>query len=81
MQICTGNPNQLWAYDEPARDGSNRHVVMSEAEILETYKVYWIEQMTKINKQSLITDENCIDDWIIVNWAYKVESREENAKL
>lgn len=66
-QICTGNPEQLWAYDEPTPEG-NRHVVMSEKQIFRAYYPYWRKMMRKVGKRGSMY--NCIDDWIIVNWAY-----------
>ncbi len=75
-QICTGNPDQLWEYDEPNEDGSDRHVVKSEKEILREYGDYWYSRMKEISKEDLISEVNCIDDWIIVNWASKVNMEE-----
>lgn len=72
-QICTGNPDQRWEYDEPNEDGTNNHVIMSEREIFDVYFSRWAEMMMNIGKQELSTRENCIDEWIIVNWASKVE--------
>lgn len=66
--ICTGNPNQLWEYDEYTPEG-NVNIEMSEKQILDSYKEWWSEQMIKVGKANLISDENCIDDWIVVNWA------------
>lgn len=65
------NLEQKWAYDEPGPDG-NVHVVKTEKEILDTFFEFWSNELIKQKKFHLITDENCIDDWVAVNWAYKV---------
>lgn len=74
--ICTGNPNQLWAYDEPDINGENRHVIKSEKEIFEEYSEYWSRKMIQMGKKDLISEPDCIDDWIILNWAYKVNKED-----
>lgn len=42
---------------------------MSEAQILRDYYPWWKSQMEKRGKQDLISEESCIEDWIVVNWA------------
>jgi len=72
---------KTWAYDEPNKDGTNNHVVVTEVEILRLYWDNWEARMQiavlKPNTMAylmpeLITKENCIDDWVSVNWAYEV---------
>jgi hypothetical protein len=76
MQICTGNPNQVWAYDEPlwidGVDYGNHHVEQTENEILCLYYPFWSEKMFELGKLPMVTEHNCIDDWIILNLSYKV---------
>lgn len=43
---------------------------MTEAQILEKYYDEWCERMKKVGRDSLICEENCIQDWVTVNWAY-----------
>lgn len=69
--LCTGNPDQLWVYDNPGYNGQNIHVVMSEAEILATMFDYWSKKMKEIGKSDEVSEVNCVDDWIVVHWAYK----------
>lgn len=45
---------------------------MSRAEILAEYFEYWKDQMTKAGKEDQISEEHCIEDWCVVNWAWKV---------
>ena len=46
---------------------------ITEDEILEDYWSYWSDKMIKKfgYGHELITKENCIDDWIVVNWAWE----------
>ena len=53
----------------------------TEEKILEEYWDYWHEEMQKAilrpncsayGRPELITKDNCIVDWVVVNWAYKV---------
>lgn len=50
-------------------------VRLSELEILQDYQAYWEDKMIqKYGKDSnLISEENCIEDWVVVNWAWEVE--------
>lgn len=73
-QICTGNPSQLWAYDEPVDSEigiGNLQTVMSESEVLKTFYPHWAQLMYERGKLLLVTEVNCLDDWICNNWAYK----------
>jgi len=44
---------------------------MSEEEILAEYWPYWEAKMKKSGKEDLITKERCIEDWVVVNWAWE----------
>lgn len=45
-------------------------VVLSEEEILRDYWPYWSEKM-KSKGFTDLTKEDCLDDWIVVNWAWE----------
>lgn len=52
--------------------------VVSEEEIISGgYFDYWKEKMeNKFGADSeLITKENCIEDWVIVNWAQEIKDK------
>jgi hypothetical protein len=55
-------------------DNEDVTATYTEAEIIEEYWHYWhgkmIEKFGEGNP--LITIENCIEDWIVVNWATDV---------
>jgi hypothetical protein len=49
----------------------------SEEQILKEYWEYWSSEMRKHNKpESEITPENCIEEWVICNWAEEVKQPE-----
>jgi hypothetical protein len=52
-------------------------VEITEDEILAEYWEFWKEKMIKKYgfNHYLQTHENCIDDWCIVNWAWKAKSK------
>lgn len=58
-------------YNTPT-DTGNQVVQVTEEEILSTYFDYWSSQMVKAGKQDLISPENCIDDFVVVHWAWEV---------
>lgn len=49
-------------------------VYISEQEILDQYFSCWSERMKEIGKEDEISEDNCIEDWVIVNWATEVTS-------
>lgn len=55
-------------------DGSIYHaeVVLSEETVLEDYFPYWKKKMTEAGKGDLVSEENCLEDWITVNYAKEV---------
>ena len=67
---------KYWLYAEPAGK-SNEPVwtIMSEDAIIACYWDYWESRMVAYNKsQGLpvlenVTRNNCIYDWVVVNWA------------
>ena len=74
--VC-GSCGKLWTDDcacpdrEKISGGQGYLVTMTEREILAHYYEYWRGQMIRADKLDLICAENCIQDWIVVNWAAK----------
>ncbi len=62
---------RYFKYIEPGDNEEAIEVTMSEKEILQSYWLYWRGQMeNKYGKSHpLITEENCIEDWVVVHWA------------
>ena len=56
---------------EKVSGGPGYTVTMTEREILREYYEYWRGQMVRVGKLDDITPENCIQDWVVVNWAWK----------
>lgn len=67
---------RYYSYNEYIDDPSNNIVVTkSEEEIKDEYWSYWYERMChKFGKDVVDKDycfEDCLDDWVIVNWAWE----------
>lgn len=43
-------------------------VEVKEEDILENYFPYWSWRMKEAGKEDLINKENCLEDWLVVNW-------------
>ena len=46
--------------------------ILTEQEILDEYYGYWCDRMRKAGKEDEISKELCIEDWILVNYAWEV---------
>ena len=44
---------------------------ITDDEIIKEYWNYWCEQMLKVKKGHLISRQNCIEDWVVINWAWE----------
>ena len=63
----------IWPYGE---------TIVTEDEIIEEFYDFWVEKMKKVNKEHLISRELCINDFIVVHWAWEIdEHTKENIKL
>jgi hypothetical protein len=72
---------RYWCYNEydpgsPLADDNGGYVVtLSEKEILDQYWNYWYGKMCeKFGKEHVNANysvQDCIDDWVIVNWAWE----------
>lgn len=54
-------------------DGGNVVIEKTEQQILDEYWDYWSGRMIEKfgTGDERITQENCIDDFVVVNWAWK----------
>ena len=72
---------KYWSYSEPHYDASgklfNVVVTKSEDEILDEYYEYFISRMKRVNKEDLISKDNCINDWVVVHWAWNASLDED----
>ena len=66
---------RYFSYNERLEDGSDVVITVSELEIKDTFYSYWYGKMCdKFGKEvvdSKYTFEDCLDDWIVVNWAWE----------
>lgn len=63
----------------PDKDNSTVYEYFSEVDVIDYYWEFWYERMVGADKRHLINVDNCIDDWVVVNWACEV-SKEEYLK-
>lgn len=54
------------------QDQAGQHFI-SEDTIIEEYFLFWSEQMKKVGKESCISKENCLEDWIVIHWAWEIK--------
>jgi hypothetical protein len=74
---------RYYSYNEydpgsPLADETGGYIVTkSEKEIRSEYWPYWYKRMcdkfSKFEVDRKFTFEDCLDDWIIVNWAWQVD--------
>lgn len=65
---------KVWRHVSPGEDGQPIVTVMTEAQIIAEYYPFWCEQMKKVGKADLISEQSCIDDWVVVHWAEEVDA-------
>lgn len=70
---------KFWTIQYPGEHGQHVQETFSEDQIIASYFEYWKSKMIKVNKQDLITFENCIEDWKVIHWA--IETDEFGVKL
>ena len=62
----------------PGEDNDCITELFNENDIRETYYPYWYEQMCKKHGSEQVdsqyTFEDCLKDWITVNWAEEIKS-------
>lgn len=60
-------------YDKFFNYGVHDVVRITDQQILYEYWNFWSERMIKKfgDDSELITHDNCIDDWIVVHWAWE----------
>lgn len=68
---------KIYCYNEPIFQGDaivgNEVIELSEQDILSRYWNHWSSLMTcKYGEgHELITEENCIEDFLVINWAWE----------
>lgn len=66
---------KTYSFVEPLHGHSftTLEVVMTEDDIIDHYYDHWSERLKDIGKEDQINRENCIEDFIIGNWAIEWE--------
>ena len=70
---------KYWSYNTGPFENSigGEIKTLSEDEIINEYYPYWYDQMCKKFGKDMVDknycEADCIDDWVIVNWAWLVE--------
>ena len=70
-----------WKYIDPPPPDQHGDVnwdcpieyIVTDEWILENYFPVWSEELCKQGKDNLINSQNCIDDFVVVNWCEKME--------
>lgn len=57
----------------PGEYGQNVQETFSEFQILKSYFPYWCHKMCEVNKHKEISIDRCIEDWIVVHWAWETD--------
>ena len=67
---------RLWQYNDIADNVTFTPITrcVDDDEILEMYWEYWSERMKlRGYTEKEITKESCIDEWVVVNWAWEIK--------
>lgn len=51
--------------------GYSEPLEITEEQILDTYYPFWSGELRKLGREDLISEKNCIEDWVVVNWAWE----------
>lgn len=43
--------------------------IFSDDDIIKMYYEYWCNRMKEVGKESEISEQNCIEDWVVIHWA------------
>ena len=63
---------KTYCYNEQTDDLDGcKLITITTDEILRDYWPYWKEAMEKAGKHHLISPEACVDDFVVVRWAWE----------
>lgn len=67
---------RYYSYNEMGDNGENLVITKSEVDINKEYWPYWYKKMCDKFGQDVVDAnycfEDCLDDWVVVNWAWEV---------
>lgn len=64
---------KYWTICFPGEFGQNVVETWSEEQILRSYFEYWSGKMRSVNKDHMISEQTCIEDWTDVHWASETD--------
>ena len=67
---------RYYKYVELTDDLQGMEIAVSEKQILDVFFGYWSGMMKKVGREELISEENCIEDWVVINWAWEIGEEE-----
>lgn len=70
---------KYWTIVFPGEYGQHVQETWNTEQILKSYYTYWCTKMIQNVPNPDLSQENCIDDWVVVHWA--VETDEFGIKL
>lgn len=54
----------------------------TEKQILDWYWNFWSRKMKERGRpEEYITEENCIEDWVVCNWAWEIHEQNNNKPI
>ena len=79
QELLIGYKMRYWCYNSPVDNGDDLVEdiveVISEKEIIDTYYPTWYNSMVKKfgkdHVDATYCEADCIDDWVVVNWAWE----------
>lgn len=72
-----------WMVVEPDGGDPERPVtyIWTEQEILDAYYDSWVKDMAAVGRTHLISERHCIEDWVTVNWAERLDDPTEDRPI
>lgn len=64
---------RTFAYNEIGENNEPIIKTFTEEEILKTYYPWWKSELESLGRSNLVSEENCIEDWVVINWAWEVK--------
>ena len=66
---------RYWTYAEEGWYGQYVQETWSESQILAAHFSSWKEEMKRLGRDQHISENECINDWVVVNWAWETDER------
>lgn len=66
-----------YRYHVPGESGEDLVYTLTEREILNNYFPVWVRLMWRAGKEKLISPKNCLEDWITIHYAERINDGTE----